>query len=244
MAVLNRLNEVGAHLYLARSEWGACLSARRGRALRPGTGAAVHDPGARSLPSQTGPGRFERVGDEHQYAELIRQSTSARNRTPDPAPVNWVRTQNRQHDLSFRDSSPLSLQSASAHRGGDCCCCFWRRQFWLTEPSDAHRKRLPVRALRPRNVGRPSPLAGYFTTCGNIHDGVLAYRLAGLPLTLNLAARAFRRQLPQARRQSRPDRWTHHFHLGAAASADAHSAAAAPAVYRRGRGARRGACGG
>jgi len=34
---------------------------------------------------------------------------------------------------------------------------------------------------------RPSPLAGYFTTCGNIHDGILAYRLAGLPLTLNLA---------------------------------------------------------
>ncbi|MGD0736537.1 MAG: hypothetical protein ABR976_15515 [Terracidiphilus sp.] len=33
---------------------------------------------------------------------------------------------------------------------------------------------------------RPSPLAGYFTTCGNIHDGVLAYRLAGLPLTLNI----------------------------------------------------------
>ena len=35
---------------------------------------------------------------------------------------------------------------------------------------------------------RPSPLAGYFTTCGNIHDGVLAYRLAGLPLTVNLLA--------------------------------------------------------
>src|SRR6201987_476502 len=31
---------------------------------------------------------------------------------------------------------------------------------------------------------RPSPIAGYFTSCGNIHDGVLAYRLAGLPLTL------------------------------------------------------------
>jgi hypothetical protein len=30
----------------------------------------------------------------------------------------------------------------------------------------------------------PSPLAGYFTTCGNIHDGTLAYRAAGLPLTL------------------------------------------------------------
>lgn len=34
---------------------------------------------------------------------------------------------------------------------------------------------------------KPSPLAGYYTTCGNIHDGVLAYRLAGLPLTVNLA---------------------------------------------------------
>lgn len=32
---------------------------------------------------------------------------------------------------------------------------------------------------------RPSPLAGYFTTCGNLHgDGTLAYRLAGFPLTL------------------------------------------------------------
>ncbi|HTV05176.1 MAG TPA: hypothetical protein VME86_07385 [Acidobacteriaceae bacterium] len=30
----------------------------------------------------------------------------------------------------------------------------------------------------------PSPLAGYFTTCGNIHDGILAYRAAGLPITL------------------------------------------------------------
>jgi hypothetical protein len=35
---------------------------------------------------------------------------------------------------------------------------------------------------------RPSQLAGSFTSCGNIHDGILAYRLAGLPLTLNLLA--------------------------------------------------------
>jgi hypothetical protein len=34
----------------------------------------------------------------------------------------------------------------------------------------------------------PSQLAGYYTSCGNIHDGILAYRLAGLPLTLNLMA--------------------------------------------------------
>ncbi len=33
---------------------------------------------------------------------------------------------------------------------------------------------------------RPSPLVGYFTSCGNIHDGIIAYRIAGLPLTLNL----------------------------------------------------------
>ncbi|HEV2324391.1 MAG TPA: hypothetical protein VGS10_10630, partial [Terracidiphilus sp.] len=40
----------------------------------------------------------------------------------------------------------------------------------------------------------PSPLAGYYTTCGNIRDGILAYRLAGLPLTLNvLAERGFDR---------------------------------------------------
>jgi len=44
---------------------------------------------------------------------------------------------------------------------------------------------------------KPSPLAGYFTTCGNIHDGILAYRLAGLPLTLNLL---FERGLDQFRK--------------------------------------------
>jgi hypothetical protein len=31
---------------------------------------------------------------------------------------------------------------------------------------------------------RPSPLAGYFTSCGNLHgDGTFGYRVAGLPLT-------------------------------------------------------------
>ena len=33
---------------------------------------------------------------------------------------------------------------------------------------------------------RPALLTGYYTTCGNIRDGILAYRLAGLPLTLNV----------------------------------------------------------
>jgi hypothetical protein len=35
---------------------------------------------------------------------------------------------------------------------------------------------------------RPEAEPGYYTSCGNIHDGILAYRLAGLPLTLNLLA--------------------------------------------------------
>src|SRR5271165_1976765 len=60
--------------------------------------------------------------------------------------------------------------------------------FWLT----AHQT-LSDRDYQYARCGRemwekPSPLAGYYTSCGNIHDGVLAYRAAGLPLTLNLLA--------------------------------------------------------
>lgn len=32
---------------------------------------------------------------------------------------------------------------------------------------------------------QPEAEPGYYTSCGNVHDGILAYRLAGLPLTLN-----------------------------------------------------------
>jgi hypothetical protein len=51
-----------------------------------------------------------------------------------------------------------------------------------------HRQTLTERDYQFARCGRemweqPSPLAGYFTTCGNIHDGTLAYRAAGLPLT-------------------------------------------------------------
>ena len=36
---------------------------------------------------------------------------------------------------------------------------------------------------------RPSPIAGYFTTCGNLNgDGTFAYRLAGFPLTVQRLA--------------------------------------------------------
>jgi hypothetical protein len=65
---------------------------------------------------------------------------------------------------------------------------FLAQGFWITS-----RQTLSDRDYQYARCGRetwekPSPLAGYFTTCGNVHDGVLAYRMAGLPLTLNLLA--------------------------------------------------------
>jgi hypothetical protein len=71
---------------------------------------------------------------------------------------------------------------------------FLLQGFWIVS-----RQTLTDRDFQFARCGRetwekPSPLAGYFTTCGNIHDSILAYRLAGLPLTLNiLAERAFDR---------------------------------------------------
>ncbi|MGA3223928.1 MAG: hypothetical protein ABSC65_09215 [Acidobacteriaceae bacterium] len=52
-----------------------------------------------------------------------------------------------------------------------------------------HRQTLTSRDYDFARCGRemwekPDPLAGYFTSCGNISDGTLAYRIAGLPLTL------------------------------------------------------------
>ena len=65
---------------------------------------------------------------------------------------------------------------------------FLLQGLWLTT-----RQTLTDRDYQYARCGREmwerrSPLAGYFTSCGNIRDGVLAYRLAGLPLTLNLLA--------------------------------------------------------
>ncbi len=63
---------------------------------------------------------------------------------------------------------------------------FLAQGLWLTS-----RQTLTDRDYQYARCGRetwekPSPLAGYFTSCGNIRDGILAYRLAGLPLTVNL----------------------------------------------------------
>ena len=63
---------------------------------------------------------------------------------------------------------------------------FLLQGFWLTS-----RQTLTDLDYQYARCGRetwekPSPLAGSYTSCGNLHDGILAYRLAGLPLTLNL----------------------------------------------------------
>ena len=63
---------------------------------------------------------------------------------------------------------------------------FLLQGFWVVS-----RQTLSDRDYQYARCGRetwekPSPLAGYYTSCGNIRDGILAYRMAGLPLTLNL----------------------------------------------------------
>jgi hypothetical protein len=65
---------------------------------------------------------------------------------------------------------------------------FLAQGLWLTEHQALTDRDYQYARCGREMWERPSPLAGYFTSCGNIHDGVLAYRLAGLPLTLNLLA--------------------------------------------------------
>jgi hypothetical protein len=60
--------------------------------------------------------------------------------------------------------------------------------FWLTGHQTLTDRDYQYARCGRETWERPSALAGYYTTCGNIHDGILAYRLAGLPLTLNILA--------------------------------------------------------
>jgi hypothetical protein len=60
--------------------------------------------------------------------------------------------------------------------------------FWLTGHQTLTDRDYQYARCGRETWERPSALAGYYTSCGNIHDGILAYRLAGLPLTLNFAA--------------------------------------------------------
>jgi hypothetical protein len=65
---------------------------------------------------------------------------------------------------------------------------FLAQGLWLTSRQTLTDKDYQYARCGRETWERPSALAGYFTTCGNIHDGILAYRLAGLPLTLNFLA--------------------------------------------------------
>src|ERR1700685_2186367 len=60
--------------------------------------------------------------------------------------------------------------------------------LWLTEHQTLTDSDYQYARCGRETWERPSALAGYYTTCGNIHDGILGYRLAGLPLTLNVLA--------------------------------------------------------
>jgi hypothetical protein len=63
---------------------------------------------------------------------------------------------------------------------------FLAQGFWLTTHQTLSDRDYQYARCGREMWEKPSPLAGYYTSCGNIHDGVLAYRAAGLPLTLNL----------------------------------------------------------
>ena len=58
--------------------------------------------------------------------------------------------------------------------------------LWVTEHQSLSDRDYQYARCGRETWERPSALTGYYTTCGNIHDGILGYRLAGLPLTLNL----------------------------------------------------------
>jgi hypothetical protein len=60
--------------------------------------------------------------------------------------------------------------------------------LWLTEHQTLTDRDYQYARCGRETWERPSALACYYTTCGNIHDGILGYRFAGLPLTLNLLA--------------------------------------------------------
>lgn len=65
---------------------------------------------------------------------------------------------------------------------------FLLQGFWLTGHQTLTDRDYQYARCGRETWERPSALAGYYTSCGNIHDGILAYRLAGLPLSVNFAA--------------------------------------------------------
>ncbi|MDE3202538.1 MAG: hypothetical protein KGN79_16630 [Acidobacteriota bacterium] len=63
---------------------------------------------------------------------------------------------------------------------------FLAQGLWLTSRQTLSDQDYKFARCGRETWEKPSPLAGYYTSCGNISDGILAYRMAGLPLTLNV----------------------------------------------------------
>lgn len=63
---------------------------------------------------------------------------------------------------------------------------FLAQGLWITSQQTLSDRDYQYARCGRETWEKPSPLAGYYTSCGNIHDGILAYRAAGLPLTLNI----------------------------------------------------------
>jgi hypothetical protein len=79
----------------------------------------------------------------------------------------------------FRFNRPQKIAAA-------LLAIFLLQGFWVTSRQTLTDRDYEFARCGRETWERPSAVAGYYTSCGNIHDGILAYRLAGLPLTLNL----------------------------------------------------------
>jgi hypothetical protein len=62
--------------------------------------------------------------------------------------------------------------------------CFFGQCLWLSVRTPMSGNDYDYARCGREMWEKPSPLAGYFTSCGNMQDGTAAYRAAGLPLTL------------------------------------------------------------
>ena len=66
--------------------------------------------------------------------------------------------------------------------------CFLAQGVWLIGHTPLTEADYLMARCGRETWEQPAALAGYYTSCGNPGDGILAYRLAGLPLSLNLLA--------------------------------------------------------
>jgi hypothetical protein len=63
-------------------------------------------------------------------------------------------------------------------------CVFALQCLWVVHHQTLTREDYAYSRCGRELWERPSPLAGYLTSCGNISDGTFAYRVAGFPLTV------------------------------------------------------------